>query len=105
MRASQKRKWTRVNTILQFCRYAGQYGFQVEFPDIPKIKTEKYLSYIFTKEEIERIFKESDSFEPYPGSLRHILAPVLYRLLYSCGLRSTEAENIKCRDVDLANGI
>lgn len=96
---------SRVNTILQFCRYAAQYDIQVKFPELPKIKVEKYQPYIFTKEEVARIFKEADSLEPYPGSLRHIQAPVLYRLLYSCGLRATEAGSIKCGDVDLANGV
>ncbi|RQV92783.1 MAG: integrase [Calditrichaeota bacterium] len=96
---------SRVNTILQFCRYAGQYGYRVDFPDLPKIKVEKYQPYIFTKEEVAHIFKVADSLEPYPGSLRHIQAPVLYRLLYSCGLRATEAASIKCGDVDLFNGV
>lgn len=96
---------SRVNTILQFCRYAVKYGYHVNFPDIPKLKVEKYQPYIFTKEEVAHIFKEADSLEPYPGSLRHIQAPVLYRLLYSCGLRATEAGSIKCGDVDLVNGV
>ncbi|TJX12760.1 hypothetical protein E9840_12065 [Tissierella creatinini] len=96
---------TRVNTILQFCRYAENYGFRIDYPEIPKIKVNKYQPYIFTKEEISGIFKTADSTEPYPGSLRHIQVPILYRLIYSCGLRATETANIKCRDVDLVNNI
>lgn len=96
---------SRVNTILQFCRYAESYGFKVNYPEIPKIKIKKYQPYIFTKEEISRIFEATDSIKPYPGSLRHIQVPILYRLIYSCGLRATETANIKYEDVDLENNL
>lgn len=96
---------TRVNTILQFCLFAQACGFRVEIPEIPRIRTEKYQPYIFTSDEIRRIFLEADRLEPYPGSFRHIQAPVLYRLLFSTGLRASEVGNIKCGDIDLDNGI
>lgn len=96
---------SRVNTILQFCRYAECYEFKVDYPEIPRIKIKKYQPYIFTKEEISRIFEATDSMSPYPGSLRHIQVPILYRLIYSCGLRASETANIKCKDVDLENNL
>lgn len=96
---------TRVNTILQFCLFAQAYGFRVMIPEMPRIKTEKYQPYIFTSDEIRRIILEADRLEPYPGSLRHIQVPVLFRLLFSTGLRASEAGNIKCGDIDLDNGI
>lgn len=95
----------RVNTVLQFCLFAQTYGFRVEIPEIPRIKTVKYQPYIFTSAEIKRIILEADKLEPYPGSFRHIQAPVLYRLLFSTGLRASEAGSIKCGDIDLNHSI
>ncbi len=51
---------TRINTILQFCHFAQAYGYHVEIPEIPRIRTEKYQPYIFTSDEIKRIILEAD---------------------------------------------
>lgn len=72
---------------------------------MPSIKAKKYQPYIFTSDEIRRIILETDRLEPYPGCLRHIQSPVLFWLLFSTGLRASEAGNIKCGDIALDNGI
>lgn len=95
----------RISCILQMIKFATNYGYQVNIPDTPHIKTNRYEPYIFTGVEISNFFKACDSFGPYPGSWRHIVVPVLFRLIYSCGLRVSEALNLKCQDVNINKGI
>ena len=66
----------------------------------------KYIPYIYTQSELIRFFQETDnchycSLCPY----RHLIMPVFFRLLYSCGLRVSEARLLKVDDVDLEQGI
>jgi integrase len=64
-----------------------------------------YIPYIFTEDEIIRFFETCDNILPYPGSQKHIIIPVIFRLLYGCGLRVSEVTNLKCSDIDLDNGV
>ncbi|MFQ3235703.1 MAG: integrase/recombinase XerD [Paraglaciecola sp.] len=68
----------------------------------------KYTPYIYTQSELTRFFQETDKCHccsqcPY----RHLIMPIFFRLLYSCGLRVSEARLLKMGDVDvdLARGI
>ena len=62
---------------------------------------------LFTEEQLKEFFEKVDTTimptkaVPYRG----IIFPVLLRLMYCCGLRSAEACELKCEDVDLTNGI
>jgi len=62
--------------------------------------------HIFTDEQLAEFFSVCDSFKPvsFP-SYRHILLPVLFRLIYCCGLRNSEACNLKRGDINLNSGI
>ena len=67
---------------------------------------EQYIPHIYTEDELQRFFHETDlchyvSECPY----RHFVMPVLFRMIYSCGLRSSEARLLKIADVDLEAGI
>lgn len=82
--------------------FAAKHGYKVHLPVLmKKINVSKYTPYIFTKMELERFFYACDHIQPYPGTSRHHMIPVLFRLIFSCGLRVSEAANLKCRDVDL----
>lgn len=63
---------------------------------------EQYVPHIYTEEELRAFFHETDKCHyvsecPY----RHLIMPVFYRMIYSCGLRSSEARLLKVEDVDL----
>lgn len=65
-----------------------------------------FVPYIFTKDEIERLFSAVDcTKESSESPLRHLVMPVLFRLLYTCGLRVSEALHLKVADVDLDAGV
>ncbi|MBN4063020.1 hypothetical protein JYU11_02445 [bacterium AH-315-G05] len=58
--------------------------------------------HIFTDAQLKEFFANSDNFEQqkYPP-YRHLVAPVIFRMIYCCGLRNSEACNIKCSEIDL----
>ena len=95
----------RVSSINVFLKFAADNGYNVSLPQKSKKSSSAYIPYIFTNEEIKRFFYACDHIPYYPGTHKHIILPVFFRLLYGCGLRTSEAINLKCRDVDLANGV
>ena len=65
-----------------------------------------YTPYIFTDRELEAFFCRVDACSPGGGNrLRHLVLPLLFRLLYCCGLRVCEATHLKVRDVDFKDGV
>lgn len=104
---SQSNQCTRASMIRQFGIYMD--GMQLGAYVLPKgyYPTEpQYVPYIFTKEELQRFFFESDQCHyvsecPY----RHQIMPVFFRMIYACGLRPSEARLLTIGDVDLEQGI
>lgn len=104
---SSKTQHMRMSLIRQFAIFMNSNGFnfyvhQKELIPIPKT----FSPYIFTREEITRIIKIVDNLEYNPSSkYYHLIYPMLFRMLYGCGLRINEALSLKRVDVDLENGI
>ncbi len=67
-------------------------------------KRSSFVPYIFSEEELKRIFTEIDTYPSTYNSNRHLIDPLLFRLLYGSGLRLSEALNLKCKDVDIESG-
>lgn len=61
--------------------------------------THRNTPYIFTDSELQCLFAESDK-EPYckVSPCRHLIIPVIYRLIYYCGLRPNEGRELKRSD-------
>jgi integrase/recombinase XerD len=67
---------------------------------------DNYVPYIFTHEEIAEMMKQSDTFQSHICSPnRKYMVPLVFRMLYSCGLRSSEVLNLDVKDVDVENGV
>ncbi len=97
---------TRTYCVLNMLRFAQQNGYTVHFPVLIKRKTiPRYAPYIFTKKELKLLFYACDRIRYYPGTSRHHTVPILFRLIYSCGLRASEAANLKCSHVDLIGDV
>lgn len=97
----------RVSDLRQFAIYLNEKGYQAHIPAVAKSSkhTSSFVPYIFTHDEILRIFKEVDRLKPNCRYNSAAVYPVLFRMLYGCGLRISEALDLKVKDVDLANGV
>lgn len=96
----------RASDLRQFALYLQNMGYDVFIPPGKrKVSRGDFVPYIFTHEEMERFFKACDSISPHPLSNKHDSYPLLFRLLYGCGLRISEAIHLKVSDVDLNTGV
>lgn len=89
------------------CKYLHSNGYDAPCAFHPAPHVNKcFVPHIFTKDEIERLFSAVDcTKESSESPLRHLVMPVLFRLLYTCGLRVSEALHLKVADVDLDAGV
>ena len=97
----------RISYVRQLCEYLHNKGYDVPkvFHPAPK-SSNRFVPYIFTKEELERLFSAADATKATLASpIRHLIMPVLFRLIYTCGLRVSEALQLKVSDVDLEFGM
>ncbi len=69
---------------------------------VPKRCT--YTPYIFSEEELMNFFRAVDKYPPHPLSNRHLVDSTMFRLIYGCGLRLSEALNLKLKDVNVTEG-
>ena len=95
-------KYERITQIRQFFQFLIKNGIPCTMPIRPKYRKSEYVSYIFTHEEISRVFAESDRLvSMQTGNNTGIIAvPAIVRLLYSTGSRIGEALSIRNQDVD-----
>jgi integrase/recombinase XerD len=64
-----------------------------------------FFPYLYTDEELAAFFTAADSMPPHKLSpYRQLIVPVIFRLLYCCGLRPSEVCLIKCEDINLKAG-
>ncbi|KAA0968854.1 tyrosine-type recombinase/integrase [Paeniglutamicibacter gangotriensis] len=89
----------------QFFSYLATQGVPVAFPQSPGRRggREPFTPYVFTRRELDQFFAACDRLEAKSSSVMPVLLPVLFRLLYGCGLRVSEALNLTRGDVDLEN--
>lgn len=69
------------------------------------VKRCSHIPYIFTAEEIRHIFAAVDTWEDSFYTNRHLVDPVLFRLLYGTGMRVSETLNITVQDFDGDNDV
>lgn len=104
---AQANQCSRASIIRQLGKYLDSIGIQAYI--IPKgyYPTEKqYMPYIYSTDELKRFFTETNKCKYcYECPYRHQIMPVIFRMIYMCGLRLSEARLLKVGDVDLENGI
>ena len=78
-------------------------------PAVLRPEPQTYLPYAFEEDELKRFFHVCDSIQPYLGRrasvIRKFTVPVFFRLLYSTGMRTTEARLLRTENVDLERGV
>lgn len=97
----------RITCIRQFAIYLDNLGYDAYIiPEQKHVHQSSFTPYIFTHEQIESIIKVADATEPWePSRNMHLALPVIFRILYGCGLRVSEVCDLQFRDVNLDAGI
>lgn len=105
---SPQSQYQRTNFLHNFSKYLAARGVKAptQFHPMRQPKT-NFTPYIFTHDELNRMFAVIDSLAPdvSQSSIRHLVMPLLFRVLYCCGLRINEALQLKIDDVDLEKGV
>lgn len=107
---SDRNQYARFSLISQFARYMERMGHSAFVPrpnEIGRVH-KTFVPYIFTHEEIRAFFMAADAMTYSSKSVaprRHLIMPLLFRMLYCCGLRVSEATRLLAEDVDLDAGI
>jgi len=94
--------------IAQLAKYMAEHGIKSYIMPLPKCENDRaFVPFIFTYEQMKDIFEESDKLlrESHRKDDPIISIPCLLRLLYSTGLRITEAVSLRNMDVDLSNNV
>jgi integrase len=90
-----------------FTRYLNSVGIDAFTPEIPKCAND-YVPYIFTEDEMKRIFASADNIAMtgiQPNPYIQLELPMVIRILYGCGLRIGETLSLRIGDVDFVGGI
>lgn len=94
-------------SVIRYLRVRGKTT--VTEPAPPRIVPSAYIPHAFTETELQNFFHACDelSIAPKvpPRGTRRLTIPVFFRLLYSSGLRTTEARLLRRQDVDLIHGV
>ncbi len=87
--------------MVKFLKYLCKCGVQCFIPRLPNPSKRTFIPYIFSFDEMSRIFKECDDWRDlvYMKDSHQLVMPSLLRLLYSTGVRINEALSIENRDV------
>lgn len=89
-------------TLRHFCDYLRSRGFDVCEPSLmhgPK-HTQPH-PHIYSDDELKSIFRAIDRCKDTGLCIKHRTDPVMFRMIYGCGLRASEATGLKTGDIDL----
>ena len=96
----------RLAVIREFGRYLCSIGITA-YVMPPKVtaKQTRYVPHIFTDKELSLFFYGADNIDyDYDDKLRPYIIPVIFRMIYCCGLRPGESLKIKNDDLNLESG-
>jgi len=102
---SRDRSW--ISPIRELGRYLHSIGCQDNYILDDRFTIQRYHAevYLMSDNEIQAFFRECDSYVlkmNIPG--RKYVYPALFRFMFCCGVRCSEARNLKCKDVHLDKG-
>lgn len=100
---TKPRRASRMSVLRQLAQYMNSQGSECYIPS--KFSTKSYrVPYVMNEREIKELFTVADDYVPKVNADRfNILAEeykVLFRFIYCCGLRVSEARKLKLEDID-----
>ena len=91
----------------ELARWLGRRGVAAYLlPRAALPRPARYVPHIYTDAELAALFAQTDRCH-YCSEvpLRHLVMPVLFRTIYACGLRCSEARLLRVADVDIDTGV
>jgi len=97
----------RVSVVRQFAFYMNKLGYEAYIiPHGILPKYQRYVPHIYSKKELSSLFFCIDTCQYWPSNpIRHLALPLLFRLLYCCGLRVSEICALKLKDIEPDTGV
>lgn len=98
-----------IHSRLSFARMFAQYLKTVGkdsyiVPDVFTAGRNIFVPYIFSDNEIKKLFREIDSYERENRPLESAVVSTYFQLTYTCGLRPNEGRLLRRTEVDLNSG-
>ena len=97
----------RLAYIRELAKYMIGLGIDDAYviPERLEGKATRRVPHFFTKEELQAFFSASDKLKSESNAMaRQLVLPVIFRVIYCCGLRSCEARLLRVEDVNLGAG-
>lgn len=96
-------RYCRIGFLAQFSSYLRENGIESYVPKIPPMPQSTFIPYIYSPAEMIALFKACDELQlkVFNSQTCLMCIPALFRLLYSTGLRISEALALKNEDVNL----
>jgi len=97
----------KITAIRNFAKYLNAHGHTAYEYSAYKGAEEStsYQPYKFTKNELLSLFRAIDKIKPTKSHPNiPIVLPVMFRLIYSCGLRPNEGRELLCENIDFDTG-
>lgn len=98
------REVTPVRQLAKYMNGIGKTAYVI--PSYVGRKQLKYSAHIYTMQEKRAFFRSVDQCKSAVKNspTKHYVVPVIFRLMYCCGLRESEALNLSVSDIDLEDG-
>jgi integrase len=98
-------RYRKKKLLSSFAEYLCENGYESYIcPKASVPKRPPVVPYIFSREELSHFFRAIDLYPSHPSSNRHLVDPLMFRMIYGCGLRISEALNLKLENVDTGEG-
>lgn len=94
-----------INGFLNFVIRKGFTAYKIPPKSMPK-EVRNFRAYIFTDTEIEKMLDSADHFPVCTQNpVKKYQIPVMFRMLFNCGLRTSELLNLRVCDVDFTEKV
>lgn len=96
-----------ISLLRQYTKFINALGKNAFIPDEDyTIPRQPYVPYIFTDGELSTLFESIDGISRDRVKKFHgeLVLPVMFRMMYCCGMRPSEPLQLKSEDVDLTTG-
>ena len=100
----------RIAVIISFLKYTNSRKItHLDVPVLLKPEKNTYRPHYFTEEELNNFFYACDNIKVMQNlkesKIKQLTIPAFFRLLYSTGMRTTEARLLKVEDINFDNGV